>query len=152
MNTNKKTHKLANKKKFQVTFGFVGGKWNFRIGDFTLLTKVPGGKKSADRIAEILRKSWFRAGNVDGAARNAINRIVNVGQGQLKDYRGPWDHNWSWADGKSSVEGHTVEMVPPSQEIRPVEVKPTLPVVEAEPENGFIPAINVIQSDALEVA
>lgn len=149
---NTKTYKLANKKKFQVTYGFSSGKWNFRVGDFTLLTKVPSGREGADRIAEILRKSWFRATAVDGAARNAINRIVSKGVPQLKDYRGPWDHNWSWSDGKNHTEGQTVNMVPPPLEIRPMEVKITLPVVEVEPENGFAVAANVIMADALEIA
>ncbi len=119
-----KTYKIANKKKFQVEFGFVGGRWNFRIGDFTLITKVPGGHKNAERIAEILRKSWFRHGQIDGAARTAINNIVNANFRPLKNYRGAFDHNWSWKDGQSPLpEEPSVRMVPAIRQ----------PVVEAEP-------------------
>jgi len=122
---NKKAYKLANKKKFQVEYGFKGGKWNFRIGDFTLLTKVPGGKVNADRIAEILRKSWFRRQEIDGTARNAINKIVMGDFKALKDYSGKWDHNWSWKDGGRSTVDTSISTVKM--------VSPNLPVVEAEP-------------------
>ena len=111
-----KQYKLANRKKFQVTYEYIGGKWSFRIGDFTLLTKCPGGKASADAIAEILRKSWFRCGHVDGAARTAISHIVTRNFKQLKDYRGAWDHNWSWSDRKGQnpvADEPTVRMVAP---------------------------------------
>jgi hypothetical protein len=93
-----KTYKLANRKKFQVEYSYKSGKWHFKIGSYILMTRVPGGKENADRIAEILRKSWFRHGEIDGAARTAINSIVNANFKPLKNYRGKWDHNWSWSD------------------------------------------------------
>jgi len=130
---NTKIHKLANKKKFQVTYEYIGGKWSFRIGDFTLLTKCPGGKETADKIAEILRKSWFRHNEIDGAARNAITRLVNRDFTPLKDYRGPFDHNWSWSERKDqSSADPTVHMVEP--EHRTVEAPRQHAVVAAEVE------------------
>lgn len=113
---NTKTYKLANKKKFQVAYEYAGGKWHFRIGDFTLMTKCPGGKQTAERIAEILRKSWFRHGQVDGAARTAITALVNRDFRPLKEYRGAWDHNWSWKDNRNQAtpEDSTVHMIEPA--------------------------------------
>lgn len=115
--TGRGEYTLACKKKFQVRYGFSGGKWNFRIGNFTLLTKIPTGKQGADRIAHLLRDSWFRHEQIDGTARNAINKIVNANFKQLKDYRGPWDHNFSWS-GKKFVTD--------------TEVQPSAPIVELE--------------------
>lgn len=129
MNTNK-SYKLANKKKAQVTYGFTGGKWNFKIGNFTLMTKVPDGKENADRIADILRKSFLRCNEVDGTARLAINRIVSSEFKSLKDYRGAFDHNFSWTDNKNQTEGPVaVEMVPPARPV--VEVVPLVELVGA---------------------
>lgn len=122
---NTKTYKLANKKKFQVEYGFKGGKWTFRIGSFTLLTKVPGGKENADRISEILRKSWLRCGEIDGNARNAVNRIVNANFKALKDYKGKWDHGYSFENGGRSTMDPNISTVKM--------ISPNLPVVEAEP-------------------
>lgn len=112
-NSSRREYILACKKKFQVRYGFAGGKWNFRIGDFTLLTKVATGKQGADRIAELLRESWFRAEKIDGTCRNAINRIANANFKALKDYRGPWDHNFSWSDRRNvtdTIVTHEVEI------------------------------------------
>jgi len=73
-----RTYKIANRKKFQVEFGYVGGKWNFRVGSFTLMTKVRGGKEVAHKIAEAMHKSWHRKGEIDGTCRNVINRLLEV--------------------------------------------------------------------------
>lgn len=73
-----KVYHVAKKKKFDVEFGFVGGKWNFRIGSFTLLTNVPGGRPVAEKIAEALHKSWHRNGKIDAACRLVINRLLAV--------------------------------------------------------------------------
>jgi hypothetical protein len=73
-----KTYKIANRKKFQVEYGFVRGQWNFRIGSFTLITKVKGGHTVAEQIAEVMHKSWHRCGKIDGGCRTAINRLLNV--------------------------------------------------------------------------
>lgn len=80
-----KTYKFQNKKKFQVEYGYTGGKWNFRIGSFILMTKVPGGKPVADRISEALHKSWHRNGRIDTACRLVINRLLEVRT--LKDWK-----------------------------------------------------------------
>ena len=73
-----KIYKVGNRKKFQVEYGYVTGKWNFRVGSFTLITKVPGGRATADKIAEALHKSWHRTGKIDGACRLVINRLLGV--------------------------------------------------------------------------
>jgi hypothetical protein len=125
-----KQYKLANRKKFQVTYEYTGGKWSFRIGDFTLLTKCPGGKQTADAIAEILRNSWFRHGQIDGAARTAIGKLVTRGFRHLKDYHGPWDHNWSWSGKRQETPAElTVRMVP----AEPVIVHPENLITIPEP-------------------
>lgn len=80
-----KTYKVANRKKYQVEYGFVRGQWNFRIGSFTLMTKVKGGREVADQIAEVLHKAWHRSQSIDGAARTTINKLLKVRT--LKDFR-----------------------------------------------------------------
>ena len=73
------TYKIANRKKHQVEFGAQrGGKWQFRIGSFTLLTKVGGGKEVAFKIAEALHKAWHRQETIDGTCRNVITRLLAV--------------------------------------------------------------------------
>lgn len=74
----KATYKIANKKKFQVTFGYKEGKWNFRIGSFVLMSKVPGGKSVAQQIAALLHKSWHRSDNIDIDCRTEINKLLGV--------------------------------------------------------------------------
>lgn len=113
-NSKRREYTLACKKKFQVRYEFKGGKWNFRIGDFTLMTKVASGKDGADRIAQLLRDSWFRSEKVDGTCRNAVNKIANANFKALKYYRGPFDHNFSWADRRSvtdTIVTHEVEII-----------------------------------------
>ena len=96
-----KTYKIANRKKFQVEFGAQhGGKWHFRVGSFTLITKVRGGKSVADKIAEALHKSWHRHGEIDGTCRNIINRLLKVRT--LADWKPEIDW-WSNQPGEKNV-------------------------------------------------
>jgi len=73
-----KTYHVAKKRKFDVEYGYTGGKWNFRVGSFILLTHVPGGRPVADKIAEAMHKAWHRNGRIDGACRLVINRLLQV--------------------------------------------------------------------------
>lgn len=81
----KKVYHIKKKQKFAVEYGYTGGKWNFRIGSFILLTCVPGGRPIADRIAEALHKAWYRDGKIDVACRLVINRLLEVRT--LKDWK-----------------------------------------------------------------
>lgn len=136
--TGDREYTLACKKKFAVRYGYKGGKWNFRIGDFTLLTKVASGREGADRIAHHLRESWFRHGSIDGTCRTAINKIANANFKALKDYVGPYDHNWSWKDRRSVTDTVVgIGMVTPEVEITgeteaaPAEVERELAAIAA---------------------
>ena len=100
-----KTYKVANKKKGMVEFGYVGSKWNFRVGKMTLMYHVPGGKRVAEKIAEALHKSMVRVGKIDGACRNVLNRLIKVKT--LADWKP--DRDW-WSN--DSVPGmESVQMV-----------------------------------------
>lgn len=105
-----KTYKIANRKKFQVTYGYVAGKWQIQIGSFTLMTKVRGGKEVVAKIGEAMHKSWFRTADtkegshIDGTCRNVINKLLKVRT--LADYV-PDNDWWSNAEGDAPA----VEMV-----------------------------------------
>lgn len=95
-----KEHKIANRKKGQVSFGsHHGGTWEFRVSDresgaYTKIMKVRSGLKIAEKIAETLHLSWLRtagkkldaAARIDGRARHKIDLLVKVRT--LKDYTG----------------------------------------------------------------
>jgi hypothetical protein len=53
-------------------------KWKFSFGTNTFLSECPGGKKTADLIAEKLNAAARRTHNVkvDGIARKSINSIL----------------------------------------------------------------------------
>lgn len=132
--TGNREYTLACKKKFQVRYGYKGGKWNFRIGDFTLLTRVATGREGADRIAQLLRDSWFRSEKIDGACRAAVNKIANGDFKHLKDYQGKWDHNFSYGDRRSvtdTVAGIRETIVTHEVEITG-EVEAVPPVIQRE--------------------
>lgn len=99
-----KTYKIANKKKFSVEFGYVVSRWHFRIGDFTLIEKVPGGLKVSEKIAEALHKAWHRCGKIDGTCRTVINRLLNVRT--LADWKP--DRDW-WSNAGN--DGDNVPMI-----------------------------------------
>jgi hypothetical protein len=82
-----KVHKIANKKKFQVEFGYSGGRWHFRVGNFTQIIPSRLGEKKAGKIAEVIRNSFLRtegrqvenpSHRLDGICRATINKIVGV--------------------------------------------------------------------------
>jgi hypothetical protein len=146
-----KTYKIANRKKGQVEYGSrPGGVWEFKIGKYTKMTKVPGGKKVAERIAEALHKSWIRTASkvvtndlerIDATCRRVIDHLTAVRR--LADWK-PTNDWWS----NATPDEPTVKMVTPansSGETVPWHLPPkgisaedikveNLPVVAKEPE------------------
>ena len=99
-----KTYKIANKKRGMVEFGYVGSKWNFKIGKIILMYRVPGGKEVAEKIAEALHKAILRAGKIDGTFRNVLTRLLKVKT--LADWQP--DRDW-WSN--EGTDGQNVPMV-----------------------------------------
>ena len=74
-----KTYTIANKKKAQVQFGAQrGGKWTFRIGKFTFITKVCGGQPVAQKIGEILRACFLVNSDLTDLARTEIQAHLQI--------------------------------------------------------------------------
>jgi len=87
-----KEYNTAKKQKGNVSFGAENGhRWNFRIADkesgaWTKIMKVPGGKAIAERIAEVISKSWTRTAGkkleapdrLDGRARRQIDHLIKL--------------------------------------------------------------------------
>jgi hypothetical protein len=73
MNANK-TYEIG-----PVTY-FRSGKWIFKVGTFQLLTKCPGGRLTAAKVAKALAASYKRTKSdenpLDGLGRFTINKIV----------------------------------------------------------------------------
>lgn len=90
-----KTYVIANRKKGQVIFGSQhGGKWIFKAAKWMKITKVPGGQKVAEKIAEAIHKSLLRTAGkpveddsqrIDGTCRNIMNCLLKVRT--LADYK-----------------------------------------------------------------
>jgi hypothetical protein len=61
----------------QVTFGSVGPKWAFKTLGFEYRTALPGGFKTAERVAHVVSGSIQRTGNaLDNLGRANILAIV----------------------------------------------------------------------------
>ena len=74
-----KTYKIANKKKAQVQFGaHAGGKWYFRVGRFTLITKVRGGLPVAQMIGKILRSCFLVNDDLTDTGREQIQKLLQT--------------------------------------------------------------------------
>lgn len=164
-----KTHKIANRKKGQVEFGSQpGGKWMFKIGRYIKITKVPGGLKTAERIAEALHNSWLRTvgkvvvndvERIDGVCRGVMERLLHMPS--LADHK-PVNASW---DNPHAAWGQTVRMREPAKKFRKgvepswhlppkgisaedLEVTPALPVIHLE----VAPILPVVPIEADAVA
>jgi hypothetical protein len=130
-----RTYKIANRKKGQVEYGSrAGGLWEFKVGGYIKLTKVPGGKEVAERIAEAIHKSWLRTAGkpvsnasdrIDGTCRNVMERLIKCRT--LADYK---PVNASWDNPNRPADGQTVLMVEPTKKHRS---KDTIPWHQAPP-------------------
>lgn len=148
-----KEYNTAKKKKGNVTFGSIhGGRWSFRCSDkesgsIEKLMTVPGGRDVAEKIAEVISKSWLRtagkklesAERIDARARKQIDHLTHLRT--LADWKGEPEW-WSNSAGAEPI----INMIYINQQ-KPVEqpagisaedlhvtVTPEqAPVVEAEP-------------------
>lgn len=59
------------------TFSIPNKKWTFSNGSFTFITSCPGGRKTADKVANIVNGSLKRCNALDGLARANISKIIN---------------------------------------------------------------------------
>lgn len=147
-----KTYFIAKRKKGQVEYGSAhGGKWTFRVGKYSKITKVAGGKPVADKIAEAFHKSWLRTDGkkvendcerIDAICRRVIDRLIKVRT--IAD----WKPDVDWWSNEPGDEP-SVKMITPvnrSEETIPWHQAPKgigaedlvvdPPVVPAEPETA----------------
>lgn len=146
-----KEYNTAKKKKGNVSFGAAhGARWIFRAADkesgaWEKIMKVRGGRDVAERVADVISKSWLRTAGkglksferIDGKARRQIDVLCQVRT--LKDYDG--NPEW-WSNEVPQTGQETVKMVSPQPAPAPFSVEDLiedpaetaepLPVVEAE--------------------
>jgi hypothetical protein len=139
-----KEYNTAKKQKGNVTFGAAhGARWNFRISDkesgaWTKIMRVPGGKEIAERIAEVISKSWKRtagkkmdsAARLDARARRQIDHLT--GLQTLADWKG--EPEW-WSNDCTAESAVNMIYVnrPPEQVPAGIGPEDLAPVVAQEP-------------------
>lgn len=67
----------------KVTYGHTGRRWVFQVGSYVLITAAPGGRPTADRIADILSKGVVlnkesKQDAITGSARTAISKMTAI--------------------------------------------------------------------------
>lgn len=67
----------------KVDYGHTGRRWVFKVGNYEWFGTIRGGRKTADRIADILSKGVVTDKNtkldkITGGARLALNRLTQI--------------------------------------------------------------------------